>query len=68
MTISSQVVVITGTVVLPFTIKIAHAIQVFNITKSVIDFFRLTTVTSVIVTHLDDIFGLTLTIANTMVI
>ena len=68
MTISNQVLIITETVILPFTIKITHAIQVFNITKSIIDLLRLTTVSSIIVTHLDDILRITIAISNSMVI
>ena len=68
MSISSEVFVITKAIILPFFIEIAHAIQVSNITKTIIDLLRFTTVPSIVVTHLDDVFGLTLTIANTMVI
>ena len=68
MTISNQVLIITETVILPFTIKITHAIQVFSITKSIIDLLRSTTVSSIIVTHLDNILRITIAISNSMVI
>ena len=67
MSISSQVPIITGTII-KFPIKIAHAVQVSNVTKSVIDFLRFTTVPSIVITHLDDVLRITLTIANTMII
>ena len=67
MTISCQVFVITGAVI-ELTIKIAHPVQVSNITKPIIDRLRFTTVSSIIVTHLDEILRITMTISNTMVI
>ena len=68
MSISNQILIIAETVILPFAIKIAHAVQVFNITKSVIDLVWFTTVSTIIVAHLDDIFRIAVTIADPMVI
>ena len=67
MSISSQVPIITGTII-KFPIKITHTVQVSNVTNSVIGFLRFATVSSVIVTHPDIIFRITVAISNTMVI
>ena len=67
MTISSQVLVITGAVI-EFSIKITHSVQVSNVTNSVIDFLGFTTISSIIITHLDNILRITMTISNPMVI
>ena len=68
MSISSEVFVITKAIILPFFIEIAHAIQVSNITNPIIDFLRFTTVPSIVITHLDDVLRITMTIADTMII
>ena len=67
MSISNQVFIITRTVV-KFPIKITHSVQVSNVTKPIIHLLWLTTVSSVIVTHFDDIVRITIAISNTMVI
>ena len=68
MSISYQVLVITKAIIVPFSVNVTHTVQVSNITKPIIDSLRFTTVSSIIVTHLDEILRITMTISNTMVI
>ena len=67
MTISCQILVITGAVI-EFSIKVTHSVQVSNVTKPIIDFLGFTTVSSIVVTHLDNILRITMAISNSMVI
>ena len=67
MTISSKVFVITGAVI-EFTINITHSVQISDIANPIIDFLKFTTVSSIVVTHLDKVVGVTMTISNPMVI
>ena len=67
MAISNQVFIITRTVI-KFSIKITHSVQVSNITKPIIEFLWFTTITTIVVAHLDNVLRIAVTIANTMVI
>ena len=67
MTISSKVFVITGAVI-EFTINITHSVQISDIANPIIDFLKFTTVSSIVVTHLDDVLSITEAISNSMVI